>query len=128
MSNKKSKLKFIKWLIAGLLGTMVLIDVVLVVSEQHGFPTFSRVFRDHRTELMWMNLLFGGLITKIFFNRKVKEKHWELSGFLTFMVIAVMLYVLGQIMVIEVDTPYQLMILVCGGILAYRVWPQYSKE
>lgn len=124
--NVKKGLKIIKAIIIIVLGIMVVIDVVLVFSEEQGFPTFSKVFKEHRTELIWLNLFFGGLVSKIFFNRKVKKQHWEFSGFLTFLVIVLMLSVLGQIMIIEVETPYQLMILICGGILAYRVWPQYS--
>ncbi len=126
--NVKKSLKIIKMIIIIGLGAMIVIDVILVFSDEGGFPTFSKVFKEHRTGLIWMNLFYGGIIAKIFFNRKVVEKHWELSGFFTFLVIVVMLAVLGQIMIIEVDTPYQLMILICGGILAYRVWPQYVTE
>ncbi len=118
------RLKIIKIIIIVALGAMIVIDLILVVSKE--YPTFSQIFLKHRTELIWFNFLYGGLMTKIFFNRKVKEKHWEFSGFLSFMVIVVMLFVLGQNMEIHMNTPYQIMFLICGAILAYRVWPQYS--
>ena len=67
--------KAIKWIKAGiaiLLITMVVIDVVLVALEARCYPTFSWVVRDNRTHLIWLVFLFGGLVSKIFYNRKVK--------------------------------------------------------
>ncbi len=119
-------LKVIKAIIAALLGIMIVIDVVLVMLIDKGFPTFSWVVRDDRTALIWFTFLFGGLVAKIFYNRKVNLKQSELSGFLAFASILVLLYWLGQIITIKVSTPLELFLLVVGGFVAYRVWPQYS--
>jgi hypothetical protein len=109
---------------------MVAIDIVLVMLEQHDFPTFSWVVRDNRTNLIWLTFLFGGLVAKIFYNRKVNLKDSEVSGFLAFLVMLILLFVLGQMMKesgIHLDSKYQFLLLASGGILAYRVWPQYVQ-
>jgi len=123
-------LRIIKAIVASLLGIMVLIDIVLVMLEQKGFDSFSWVVRDNRSSLIWLTFLFGGLVSKIFYNRKVDLKEWEVSGFLTFMVMTILLFAFGQLIFqygIKVDTEYQFMLLVSGAILAYRAWPQYSQ-
>ncbi len=126
LKNHVRKLRIIKRIIAVLLGIMVAIDVVLVMMIDDGFPTFSWVVRDNRTTLIWFTLLYGGLVSKIFYNRKVDLKRSEWSGFLAFGLVLVLLYWLGQMIEGNVGTYLELFLLVCGGYLAYRVWPQYS--
>lgn len=121
-------IKVIKIVIASLLGAMVVIDIVLVQLDDLGFPTFSEVIRDKRTQLIWLNFLLSGLIAKVFYNRKVTTKRREISGFFTFLAIIILLFALGKFITTEIGTPYQLLIMVCGGILAHRVWPQYIHD
>ncbi|UJH67609.1 hypothetical protein [Allomuricauda sp. SCSIO 65647] len=125
--NNKT-IRIIKIVIASLLGLMVIIDIVLVFLEDKGFPTFSKVIEENRTELIWLNFLLGGLIAKVFYNRIVHTKQRELSGFLAFFAMIVLLFVLGRVFTIELDTPYHLLIMICGGILAHRAWPQYIHD
>lgn len=121
-------IRVIKRIIAFLLGAMVIIDIVLVKLEDRGFPTFSEVIMDHRTSLIWLNFLLGGLVAKVFYNRKVTTKRREISGFFTFLAMLVLLFALGQLFTITIETEYHLLIMVCGGILAHRAWPQYIKH
>ncbi|MEM9327188.1 MAG: hypothetical protein AAGA85_16085 [Bacteroidota bacterium] len=121
----KKQLRVIKGIILGLLIAMVAIDLVLVFSEEQGFPTFSKVFLDHRTELIWVNFLYGGVMTKIFWYRTVDKPRWEFSGFLIFAGIVVALFITGMLLTLEVSTPYQILILIGGGAAAYAIWPQY---
>ena len=125
--NKKA-LRTIKIVVAALLGIMVVIDIVLVSLEDRGFPTFSEVIKNDRTSLIWLNFLLGGLVAKVFYNRKVTTKEHEISGFFTFLAMLVLLFFLGKLFTIQIETPYHLLIMVCGGILAYRAWPQYLKD
>lgn len=118
----------IKIVVACLLGIMVIIDVVLVMLEERGFPTFSWVVRDNRTALIWLTFLYGGLVSKIFFNRIAYTKKSEGTGFISFLLITGMLAVLGRVIDITLTNEYHLMLLLCGGVLAYRVWPQYKLE
>lgn len=115
----------IKMVIAGLLGVMVLIDVVLVALEQYGYPTFSWVVRDNRTSLVWLTFLFGGLVSKVFYNRTVKRATSETKGFMVFFTMVIILAVIGRSCVIPMDTFGEFMILVAGGLFAHSVWPQY---
>ena len=62
--------RVIKIVIASLLGVMVVIDIVLVQLDDLGFPTFSEVIKDNRTQLIWLNFLLSGLVAKVFYNRK----------------------------------------------------------
>ncbi|MEM9647888.1 MAG: hypothetical protein AAF969_05360 [Bacteroidota bacterium] len=121
-------IKVIKIIVASLLGIMVIIDIVLVRLEDRGFPTFSEVIKANRTSLIWLNFLLGGLVAKVFYNRKVETKRREISGFFTFLAMLVLLFAFGQLFTIEIDTPYHLLIMVCGGILAHRAWPQYVQH
>ncbi|MCL6273080.1 hypothetical protein M3P19_03615 [Muricauda sp. 2012CJ35-5] len=125
--NKKA-LKIIKIVIATLLGIMVIIDIILVRLEDRGFPTFSEVIKNNRTSLIWLNFLLGGLVAKVFYNRVVTTKEREISGFFTFLAMLILLYAFGRLFTIEIDTPYHLLIMICGGILAYRAWPQYIQD
>ncbi|WP_420399987.1 hypothetical protein [Flagellimonas sp.] len=126
--KNKNALKIIKIVVAALLGIMVVIDIVLVSLEDRGFPTFSEVIKNDRTSLIWLNFLLGGLVAKVFYNRKVTTKEHEISGFFTFLAMLVLLFFLGKLFTIQIETPYHLLIMVCGGILAYRAWPQYLKD
>jgi hypothetical protein len=123
-SNLKG-IRVVKTTVAILLGIMVVIDVVLVMLEKRNYPTFSWVIRDHRPGLMWLTFLFGGLVAKVFYNRKSPVKEKELTGFLGFMSVASMLFVLG-FNISSLNYSDQFVILLCGGIVAYRIWPQYS--
>jgi hypothetical protein len=53
---------------------------------------------------------------------QLKEK--EVTGFLAFMSVASMLFVLG-FSIESLGNFNQLIILLCGGIVAHRIWPQY---
>ncbi len=128
-ARKRKTLGVIRIIVLSILVVMVGVDFVLVFNEHNDYPTFSRVVRDHRTELIWLNFLFGGLVTKIYFNRIVHEKHWEISGVISYGSIVVLLGILGISIDMRLDTWHHLFIMICGGILAYRAWPQYvAKE
>jgi len=126
LQSKVKYIKMVKAVVASLLGAMILIDIVLVALDKKGYPTFSWVVRDNRAHLIWLTFLYGGLIAKIFYNRKVQIKESEATGFLTFATIVLLLYFLGHLIDVKVGPPYQLLILLSGGILAYRAWPQYT--
>jgi hypothetical protein len=124
LKSQLKTIRIVKVIVASLLAVMILIDVVLVMLEKKNFPTFSWVIRDNRPSLIWFTFLFGGLVAKVFYNRKVRVKESEVTGFLAFTSIVALLFVLGRL-IETTDSWHQLFILVCGGILAYRVWPQY---
>jgi len=73
-------LRTIRTVLAILLGTMIIIDIVLVMLQTKGYPTFSEVVKDQRSELIWLNFLLGGLVGKVFYNRIVYTKKTEISG------------------------------------------------
>ncbi|MGQ8335031.1 hypothetical protein ACUNWD_00655 [Sunxiuqinia sp. A32] len=126
LQRNRRTIRIIRTIAGILFGLMIIIDIVLVNLEGKGFPTFSKVIRDNRTELIWFSFFYGGLMAKVFFNRRVDIKAKELSGFIAFMMMVILLFALGQLIPVELGTGYQVLLMVCGGVLAYRVWPQYS--
>lgn len=128
LQSKVKIIRIAKVVVASLLGVMVVIDIVLVALEKKGFPSFSWVVRDHRTQLIWLTFLFGGLVAKVFYNRRVNLKESEASGFLTFFVMIALLFILGHLIETKISTLNELIILLSGGLLAYRVWPQYYQD
>lgn len=112
-------------MVAALLGLMVLIDIVLVAMETKGFPTFSYVVKSLRHQLIWFTFLYGGLVSKIFFNRKVGDKEKEVTGLLAFFSMVLLLFVIGRNLETAPSLFLQVLLLVSGGLMAYRAWPQY---
>ncbi|AEL25304.1 hypothetical protein [Cyclobacterium marinum] len=121
-----SEIRTIKIVIAVLLGLMVIIDVVLVTLEGKEFPTFSLVVKELRHRLIWFTFLYGGLVAKIFYNRKVGEKEKEVTGLMAFFSIVFLLFVIGRQLETAPSLFLQMVLLLSGGILAYRAWPQYQ--
>ena len=124
LQSNVSVIRRINTALACMLGVMILIDIVLVMLEKRDYPTFSWVVRDHRPTLLWLTFLFGGLIAKVFYNRSIAYKEKEFSGFLGFMAVASMLLVLGY-RIPSVGFWDEFITLACGGVVAYRIWPQY---
>ncbi len=121
-----SEIPTIKILLAVLLAVMVLIDIVLVTLEGKDYPTFSYVVKNLRHRLIWFTFLYGGLVSKIFYNRKVGEREKEVTGLLAFFSMVVLLFAIGRNLETAPSLFLQLLLLVSGGILAYRAWPQYQ--
>jgi hypothetical protein len=124
LTSHVKRIRTIKAVVGVVFGIMILTDVILVMLEQQKYPTFSWVVPDNRPGLIWLTFLFGGLVAKVFYNRKVQLKEKEVTGFLAFMSVASMLFVLG-FSIESVGNFNQLIILLCGGIAAHRIWPQY---
>ncbi|MBD3628472.1 hypothetical protein [Cyclobacterium sp.] len=120
-----SEIRTIKIIVASMLGLMVVIDIVLVTLEGKDFPTFSYVVKDLRHRLIWFTFLFGGLLAKIFYNRKTSEKKEEVTGMLAFFSMVLLLFVIGRNLETAPGLFLQILLLVCGGVLAFRTWPQY---
>jgi len=126
MKLSEKHIKTIKGVIGVAFAIMVAIDVVLVFSEDDGYPTFSWVVRDNRTDLIWLTFLFGGLVSKIFYNRQVMTKEPELNGFMAFAGLVFLLFFLGGHL--ECVTSWdEGLVLIAGGLLAHGLWPQYKK-
>lgn len=126
LKNHLSEIRTIKIVVATLLGLMVLIDIVLVTMEGKDFPTFSYVVKDLRHRLIWLTFLFGGLVAKIFYNRKTSDKKKEITGMFAFFSMVLLLFVIGRNLETAPGLLLQLLLLVCGGMLAYSAWPQYK--
>lgn len=124
LANNKKALRWAKLIIACALGLMIVIDIILVRLESRDFPTFSWVVRDHRPTLLWFTFLFGGLVAKIYYNRPISVADKEFTGFAGFMCVAAMLFVLGY-NIPSVGFWDELVVILCGGVVAYRIWPQY---
>lgn len=118
-------LRAIRVVLAILLGIMIVIDIVLVSLDKDGYPTFSEVVQQHRNELVWLNFLLAGLISKVFYNRRVYTKKREISGFLAFLTIIALLFILGRLEQFEVTGWHQLAVMICGAVVGQRIWPQY---
>jgi peptidoglycan/LPS O-acetylase OafA/YrhL len=125
LKNHLSEIRTIKIIVAVLLALMVIIDIVLVALETKDFPTFSFVVKNLRHRLIWFTFLYGGLVSKIFYNRKVDEKEKEVTGLLAFFSMVVLLFVIGRNLETAPGLYLQVLLLVTGGIMAYRAWPQY---
>ena len=121
-----SEIRTIKIVVAVMLGLMLLIDIVLVTLEGKDYPTFSYVVKDLRHRLIWFTFLYGGLMAKIFYNRKVGEKEKEVTGLLAFFSMVFLLFVIGRHLETAPSLFLQVILLVTGGIMAYRAWPQYQ--
>lgn len=126
LKSHLSEIRTVKIIVAVVLGLMVVIDIVLVILEGKDFPTFSYVVKDLRHRLIWFTFLFGGLVSKIFYNRKVGEKEKEVTGILAYFSIVLLLFVIGRNLETEPSLFLQILLLVTGGVLAYRAWPQYK--
>jgi len=125
LKNHLSEIRTIKIIVAVLLALMVIIDIVLVALETKDFPTFSFVVKNLRHRLIWFTFLYGGLVSKIFYNRKVDEKEKEVTGLLAFFSMVVLLFVIGRNLETAPGLFLQVLLLVTGGFMAYRAWPQY---
>lgn len=125
LKSHLSEIRTIKIIVAAMLGLMVLIDIVLVALETKDFPTFSYVVKNTRHRLIWFTFLYGGLVSKIFFNRKVGDKEKEITGLLAFFSMVLLLFVIGRSLEVAPSLFLQVLLLVSGGIMAYRAWPQY---
>lgn len=79
-----------------------------------------------RHRLIWFTFLYGGLVAKIFYNRKVGEQEKEATGLLAFFSMVFLLFVIGRNLETAPSLFLQVLLLVTGGILAYRAWPQYQ--
>ena len=117
----------IRVVMAVIFGVMVVVDIILAVFLKDTVPTFSEVVRDNRTQWLWLNFLLGGLIAKIFYNRKVATKRKELSGFFVVVVLSIVLAALAPLLP-ELDTEYHFLIMVSGGLVAHIAWPQYIND
>lgn len=126
LKSHLSEIRTVKIVVAALLGLMVLIDVALVTLEGKDFPTFSYVVKNLRHRLIWFTFLYGGLVAKIFFNRKVGGQEKEVTGLLAFFSMVFLLFMIGRNLETEPGLSLQVLLLVSGGILAYRAWPQYQ--
>ncbi|MFO7825491.1 MAG: hypothetical protein R6V72_16255 [Cyclobacterium sp.] len=126
LNRHLSEIRTIKIIVASMLGLMVVIDIVLVTLEGKDFPTFSYVVKDLRHRLIWFTFLFGGLLAKIFFNRQASDKKEEITGMFAFFSMVLLLFVIGRSLETAPGLFLQLLLLVSGGMLANRVWPQYK--
>lgn len=121
-----SEIRTIKIVVAVLLGLMVVIDIVLVMLEGKNVPTFSLVVKELRNRLIWFTFLYGGLVAKIFYNRKVGKKEKEVTGLMAFFSMVFLLFVIGRHLETTPSLFLQVLLLLSGGVLAYRAWPQYQ--
>ncbi|MEM8999936.1 MAG: hypothetical protein AAGB24_06700 [Bacteroidota bacterium] len=130
LTKNVRRLKTIKIVLAVLLGVMIVIDIVLVALGPKGWPTFSKVVFDTQGQLVWLSFLFGGLVAKIFYNRKVPTFGQELLGFTSFSIVVFLLFLLGYFGLFpeDVSNEIQLAVLLFGGFFAYGVWPQYLNH
>lgn len=122
-----SDIRMVKIVIAVLLGIMVVADIILVILADKDFPTFSYVVRDYRHKMIWFTFLFGGLVSKIFYNRVASERESEVTGLVAYFSIVVLLFVIGRQLTSPPTLLLQVLLLVCGGVVAYRAWPQYQR-
>ncbi|EPR65684.1 hypothetical protein ADICYQ_5319 [Cyclobacterium qasimii M12-11B] len=113
---------------ASMLGLMVLIDIVLVTLEGKDYPTFSLVVKTLRHRLIWFTFLYGGLMAKIFYTRKVGVKKKEVTGLVVFFSIVLLLFGIGRHLETAPNLLLQVLLLLIGGIVAYSVWPQYQEN
>lgn len=123
-------IRTVRIVLASLLGLMIVVDIILVRLNGRGFPTFSAVIDRDQNEFIWFSFLYGGLLAKVFYNRKVKQKDREITGVIAFGSIVLLLYLLGQELnghVPDLNMWHQLLLLLFGGYLAHRVWPQYER-
>ncbi|WP_343486077.1 hypothetical protein [Allomuricauda sp. d1] len=107
---------------------MIVIDIVLAVFLKEKYPTFSEVVKENRTEWMWLSFLLGGLISKIFYNRKVLVRRKEISGFFAFVAICLLLATLGALLPKDLSTEIHLAVMLSGGLMAHLAWPQYIHD
>ncbi|NAY90700.1 hypothetical protein GTQ34_02105 [Muricauda sp. JGD-17] len=124
--NQKA-IKIAKIVIASILGLMILADIILVKlgMSNDEVPTFSKVIKQNRTSLIWLNFLLGGLVSKIFYNRIVYVKRTEISGVFAFMTVILVLWVLGQFLPNKLDNMVHFAVMLGGGIMARFAWPQF---
>ncbi|WP_339924812.1 hypothetical protein [uncultured Cyclobacterium sp.] len=123
-----SEIRTIKIIVASMLGLMVLIDIVLVTMEGKDYPTFSLVVKNLRHRLIWFTFLYGGLMAKIFYNRKTSDKKKEVNGLFAFFSLVLLLFVGGRFLETAPSLLFQLVLLVAGGIMAHWVWPQFQQK
>lgn len=126
LKSHLSEIRTVKIVVASLFALMVLIDIVLVALEGKEFPTFSYVVKHLRHRLIWFTFLYGGLVAKIFYNRKVGEQEKEVTGLLAFFSMVFLLFMIGRSLEATPSLLLQVLLMVSGGILAYRAWPQYQ--
>ena len=90
------------------------------------------LFLKHRTSLIWLTFVFGGLTAKIFYNRITEEVTKEIKGFLIFVSLVIILgitgFLLSSFTQITIPTFIQLLLLLSGGLVASFFWPQYLTE
>ena len=105
---------------------LIIIDIYLVFNK-HSYPTYSLFVKVNRTSLIWLTFLYGGLVSKIFFNKKTNNKKKSLYGVIGFFSMTVGLFFTGMSLPngYVVSTLIQFPLLISGMLLAHFIWPQY---
>ncbi len=108
---------------------LILIDVYLVFNKPR-YPTFSLFVKVNRTSLIWLTFLYGGLVSKIFFNKKTTNKKKSLYGVVGFFSTTIGLSFIGMSLSNSyvISTLIQFFLLMSGILLAHFIWPQYSPS
>jgi len=117
-----------RYLIIGLFVILAVIDLILVFNK-FDYPTFSKVVKENRSNFIWLTFVYGGLVSKVFYNRIVSSKSKEKIGVIGFVLIAIILFAIGiNIEKEKVPEYLQIALLVFGGAYNYLFWPQYRMD
>lgn len=124
----RSTINTIKKILIILFSILVILDVWLVFYED--LPTFSYVVKKNRTNLIWLTFLFGGLVSKIFYNKKTEKKKSEFVGMGVFLLMIMALIFLGHKFdgIYTITTSQQFVLMLAGGFFSYLLWPQYHHK
>ncbi|MBX2877086.1 MAG: hypothetical protein KTR30_33510 [Saprospiraceae bacterium] len=121
--------KVAKIIVVSLLAILLVVDVILVFRDD--IPTYSAFIKENRTRLLWLTFTLGGLTSKIYYNRSTSEILQEINGFLSFLFMVIIVLMTGLVLSLVdglvIPTFVQLLVLLSGGYLSHRFWPQYQK-
>lgn len=119
--------KTIRIIVFGFIVALIIIDIYLVKDTEKA--TFSLLIKNNKPEFIWLTFLFGGLVSKIFYNRKTKKKIAEKIGATFFLIITTVLFFYGGSLTSsdnDIVNQFQLPLLIGGGFSAIVLWPQYE--
>jgi hypothetical protein len=129
IANSTTKqVKRAKITIALLALILAVTDAIFAMNDNDGLPTYSKLFKDKQSNMLWFTFLFGVLVGKIFYNTFTTKHREETRGVLILGAVVLGLVAVGNIWpTIHVEVWIELILFTGGIFAAHFIWPQYKK-
>ncbi len=121
ISKHKNKIKL---LIATLGLILVGVDVFVAVTKNS--ITYSQLFRNNESKLIWLVFAAGGMMVKIYYQKSTQNRAQATRYFLMYIALVLILFFVGRSFTFELSNPLALLTFFSGAVAAYFLWQQYD--